>query len=222
MWLLVLVGFIVIIGLSHSFWRFTHPLEAMALDFRCKMIGNCFGCLLMIIFAFIGLSSQDNHRENNKHTNAYYSNNRDAKILSKGDTRIKVQTLQKLLNYYYGNVLNIDGNFGYRTEKLVKKFQSAINTTPNGIVDKNTFIYLNGIKSMSAKAHPMLRKGDQSDYVRILQIRLNIYYNSKLVVDGYFGYKTETLVKQFQKENQITANGIVNSLTWSKLEQPIN
>lgn len=55
------------------------------------------------------------------------------KLGSKGDD---VKELQRLLK------INVDGDFGPNTEKAVKKFQSANNLVPDGIVGKKTFTLL--------------------------------------------------------------------------------
>lgn len=55
------------------------------------------------------------------------------KLGSKGDD---VKELQRLLK------INVDGDFGPNTEKEVKKFQSANNLIPDGIVGKKTFALL--------------------------------------------------------------------------------
>jgi peptidoglycan hydrolase-like protein with peptidoglycan-binding domain len=44
-----------------------------------------------------------------------------------------------------------------------------------------------------------------------------VKHGAKLVVDGIFGPLTEAAVKAFQKSHLIPADGIVGSLTWSKL-----
>ena len=52
--------------------------------------------------------------------------------------------------------------------------------------------------------------------VRTLQSKLN-QHGAKLEVDGIFGQKTEDAVIQFQKANELEADGIVGPLTWAKL-----
>ncbi len=140
--------------------------------------------------------------------------------LQKGDIGAEVQQLQELLNNFYGSVLSVDGIFGSKTEDFVKRFQVACNLTAIGIVDLETWLDLEQVKSYTGRPHPTLRNGDQGDEVKYLQVRLNGYYGPKLVVDGNFGSMTEALVMQFQASRNLTVDGIVGSKTWSFLEQP--
>jgi lysozyme len=58
-----------------------------------------------------------------------------------------------------------------------------------------------------------LRNGDKGQQVKVLQKLLNC----GLTVDGIFGEKTETAIKEYQAVNDLTADGIVGTKTWSKL-----
>lgn len=69
-----------------------------------------------------------------------------------------------------------------------------------------------------AETRPTLRLGSQSSYVKELQqILKNAKYN--VTVDGVFGPKTESAVKQFQTDHNLSADGIVGSATWHALDQ---
>ncbi len=57
----------------------------------------------------------------------------------------------------------------------------------------------------------ILKKGSKGDDVKKLQTLL------KINVDGDFGPKTEAAVKQFQKEHNLTQDGIVGPKTWEAL-----
>lgn len=64
---------------------------------------------------------------------------------------------------------------------------------------------------------PTLRRGNTGEYVRIMQQALKDSGLS-LDVDGQFGAGTEAAVKQFQKTNGLTADGICGQKTWDKLQ----
>jgi len=64
---------------------------------------------------------------------------------------------------------------------------------------------------------PVLRKGDRSGYVKTLQILLNGYYGTRLVKDGIFGDATERAVLGYQRQQKLTADGIVGEQTWNEL-----
>lgn len=58
-----------------------------------------------------------------------------------------------------------------------------------------------------------LKFGSKGEDVKTLQSYLNLY------ADGIFGKLTEESIKQFQKDNGLTPDGIVGTKTWSKLEE---
>jgi peptidoglycan hydrolase-like protein with peptidoglycan-binding domain len=63
---------------------------------------------------------------------------------------------------------------------------------------------------------PVLRVGDSGANVTTMQYLLR-HRGYTLTVDGAFGPGTDTVVKQFQAANALTADGIVGANTWSKL-----
>lgn len=64
---------------------------------------------------------------------------------------------------------------------------------------------------------PTLKKGDRGDEVKALQTLLN-RLGYILDVDGAFGSKTEEAVKDFQRQNGLTVDGIVGPKTWTALD----
>ena len=66
---------------------------------------------------------------------------------------------------------------------------------------------------------PVLRKGDKGEAVKTMQKKLN-ESGYKLIVDGIFGPGTETALKDYQKKNGLTADGICGQLTWTALNKP--
>lgn len=62
-----------------------------------------------------------------------------------------------------------------------------------------------------------LRIGSKGAEVKTLQAKLNTVCPYGLVVDGVFGAKTEAAVKDYQKHNDLSVDGIVGAKTWSKL-----
>ena len=63
---------------------------------------------------------------------------------------------------------------------------------------------------------PLLRNGDQGSNVITLQHLLNAH-GYTLSADGVFGSGTENAVRSFQTQQQLTADGVVGSQTWSQL-----
>lgn len=71
----------------------------------------------------------------------------------------------------------------------------------------------------STNTEPTLKKGMKGDWVAILQNKLIArgYPLPRYGADGDFGDETLTAVKQLQKDNGLTADGIVGAKTWAVL-----
>lgn len=70
----------------------------------------------------------------------------------------------------------------------------------------------------AATADPTLRLGDSGSAVTELQ-KLLSGKGAKLIVDGVFGNSTQTAVINFQRSNNLIADGIVGAKTWSALRK---
>lgn len=62
-----------------------------------------------------------------------------------------------------------------------------------------------------------IKNGSRGEDVRTLQEALNKAGNYGLTVDGIFGGKTEGAVRDYQKKNELSIDGICGPKTWSKL-----
>lgn len=67
----------------------------------------------------------------------------------------------------------------------------------------------------------VLKKGSKGDAVRNLQNQL-ILCGASITADGDFGSKTETAVKNFQKDMGLTSDGIVGALTTAALDAAVS
>nr|WP_293101735.1 peptidoglycan-binding protein [Okeania sp. SIO2F4] len=67
---------------------------------------------------------------------------------------------------------------------------------------------------------PVLRNGSTGSDVTLVQRLLNNAGYGSLVEDGIFGVSTDTALKQFQKDRNLTVDGIVGSQTWGALLPP--
>ena len=70
----------------------------------------------------------------------------------------------------------------------------------------------------------MLRNGSRGPAVQELQTRLNIWLSrtpgvglAPLVADGIFGARTDAMVRAFQRNRRLQADGIAGPLTWNAL-----
>jgi len=70
-----------------------------------------------------------------------------------------------------------------------------------------------------AKSNSTLRYGNSGNEVKVLQTKLISIGYLKDKATGYFGKNTLAAVIKFQKDNRISANGIVGTATWNALNK---
>lgn len=142
-------------------------------------------------------------------------------ILKIGSQGVEVEDLQQKLikiNYLKGDT---DGYFGKNTERAVLNFQSDNNLKVDGIVGEDTWNVLN-IKLNTVGINPqIIKQGDQNETVIDLKTKLKRlkYYSDEINND--FDIKTNEMVKKFQKDHNLKADGIVGPITWNKLNSEI-
>lgn len=68
----------------------------------------------------------------------------------------------------------------------------------------------------SVSPWPLVRRGDQQHPVQTLQYLLRARGHT-VTVDGIFGPNTESAVRTFQQQNNLSVDGIVGPNTWSAL-----
>lgn len=133
--------------------------------------------------------------------------------LTKGTKNSNVKTLQESLTKlgFYDGL--IDGDYGIYTESSVKEFQKMFSLTVDGWIGSETCKKINNLIDCNIN----LKLGSTGDKVRIIQKRLKQQglYNSE--IDGSYGNKTVTAVKQYQKNNGLFVDGVVGSITCGKL-----
>lgn len=141
--------------------------------------------------------------------------------LQLGDTGNDVRILQQLLkivNLFPGS---ITGSFDTTTESAVKAFQEQNSLNQTGIVDQETWFYLQEQTSQITPQtdYPTLELGDTGEAVETLQqqLKTTLYYDGE--INGEYDEETTLAVKTFQLNNQILASGMTNDQTWYNLEQ---
>ncbi len=163
------------------------------------------------------------------------SDESDDVTLRPGSTGNAVKELQyrlKELGYYTGSR---DGAYGVNTEAAVAAFQANNGLKADGIAGPDTLEKLYSSSAVKAgssagtsdagsnastvllKTNQTLRPGDSSSQVRALQVRLaelGYYTNTN---DGAYGGGTCQAVLAFQKNNQLTQDGIAGPQTLEKL-----
>ena len=151
--------------------------------------------------------------------------------LKKGDKGDAVKTLQKRLKElgYYKSWA--DGDYGNETYEAVKAFQKKNGLYVDGVAGSQTLKKLNSSNVVSANGtvagsqdkeedatdDGTLKKGSQGAAVKLLQKRLKELGYYKSWVDGDYGNETVTAVKNFQRKNGLSVNGVAGSTTLKKL-----
>lgn len=116
-----------------------------------------------------------------------------------------------------------DGYYGDETIAAVKQLQKDSGISVDGIIGPQTWNVLNGDykRPDTSAIYPgyLIRKGQQSEDVRKVQARLiQLGYScGKCGADSIFGNSTLEAVKKFQKDNGLSADGIIGPQTWEKL-----
>ena len=106
-------------------------------------------------------------------------------------------------------------HFGPLTQSALKSFQRHSGLGDDGICGQSTY---DALMKEDAK-HYVMQLGDSGPDVEGVQQRLYElgYLDNKANIKGVFGDKTETAAKEFQKKNDLTADGKVGSRTLEML-----
>lgn len=166
--------------------------------------------------------------------------------LREGDTGRDVELIQRKLNRISTNFPGIpkiypaDGFFGKSTTDAVKKFQEVFDLNVDGLVGRGTwnqiqFIY-NAVKKLytvnseglkisdvTTRYTDTLSEGSSGDGVLTIQyylsyIALFIQTVQPAAMDGSFGPATTNAVKSFQQSYGLPITGVVDRLTWDRIE----
>lgn len=149
--------------------------------------------------------------------------------ISIGSRGSEVRTLQQQLKELGYFKRTPTGKFGPLTKAAVIRFQKDAGLTPNGIVDSTTEAALQDRHGGSSEAvaavpsdhppsdRPLLRRGSSGSEVRSLQEILTNAGAYTGSINGLFNSQTQAAVKQFQRDNGLSADGIVGPQTWGAL-----
>lgn len=164
--------------------------------------------------------------------------------LRAGSTGEPVRKMQTYLNRVSGNFYipapgRPDGVFGPSTTESTRRFQSTFNMVSDGIIGKSTWYYITriyvAVKQLAeltsegerlgiGKVPPTttIRQGSRGE--RVVELQFLINYISEffptipfVVEDGLFREATTNAVRAFQRENGLTADGVVGPATWRRL-----
>jgi peptidoglycan hydrolase-like protein with peptidoglycan-binding domain len=123
-----------------------------------------------------------------------------------------VQEIQSLLKIYGYNPGKIDGVLGFRTRDAIKRFQEDQGINPSRFMDEETWSRLKIFKDNQFIVNNKLN-------VSLVQTALKSAGFNSGKIDGDWGKKTESAVRQFQKAHQLKADGRVGYQTLLKLSE---
>ena len=142
---------------------------------------------------------------------------RNSSSLREGDQNDEVKRLQnalKQLGYYAGSV---DGKYGTSTSDAVRAFQIQNKLTPvDGVAGTTTLTCLYSGSAVSASSadvdYDTARLGDRGDLVvSIQECLVDMEYLDR--VTGVYDEATEEAVKQLQRKNGLTVDGVAGGRT---------
>ena len=130
----------------------------------------------------------------------------------KNEDKGNVARIQATLNDRYGLNIAADNIYGNETRKaLVRGLQTELNKqygrglAVDGIFGTNTY-----------NACINVRRGAEGNITYLIQAML-VCHSFDIDADGIFGSATESAVKEFQKRNGLSQDGIVGKNTFNKL-----
>jgi len=152
------------------------------------------------------------------------SNAKNGKYFYNGDTGDDVKNIQRIVGVIP------TGNYDKITEQAVIKWQAENGLASDGKFGKNSLEKANYVynfdlsKSSNGKS---FKSGDKGEDVKSIQSMLisqgylsktftNAYGKEVNSVDGYFGFRTENALKEWQKDNQLTPDGQFGKLSVEK------
>ena len=137
-----------------------------------------------------------------------------------------IQEALEELDFYYAD---ITGKYGKRTQAAVKKFQKRYGLEQSGIADEETqrMIFAKaGVEAPQGSneqanvyGSETLREGSRGDAVRVLQENLTLLKFYSGSITGSYGRLTKEAVRRFQKEHDLSADGVAGPRTFKKLTQ---
>ena len=122
---------------------------------------------------------------------------------------VNVTMIQYLLRSH-GYFVPVDGRFGLKTERQVRRFQYSRKIQATGIVNAPTW------KCLIIILHTKTR----GEAVKAAQASLQ-QHTEDLSIDGHFGGHTYQAVRSFQRNNNLYADGVIDTATWLRLTDTV-
>ncbi|MDO4567959.1 MAG: peptidoglycan-binding protein [Clostridia bacterium] len=138
-------------------------------------------------------------------------------VFSQGDVSDQVALIQqRLMSLGYLASDEPGTLFGPALAEAVMLFQRAHYYAETGAITQNLLDFMMSDSALSYR----IERGNKGNDVLTLQTRLEAlgFYSSML--NGYFGYATETAVRSFQAMNELYVTGVADTSTLSVLYSP--
>ena len=124
-----------------------------------------------------------------------------------------VRQIQTTLNQRYGAGLTVDGLFGRMTKAAIVR---GIQTELNRQFGRN--LVVDGVWGPATRAATVtVRPGARGNITWLIQAALYTRGYTSVIPDGVFGPATETALRNFQRDQGITADGIAGPVTQDRL-----
>jgi len=156
-----------------------------------------------------------------------------------GDEAEEIKTIQSALTELDLYYVEITGHYGKRTAAAVKKFQKKVGLPQTGVADDDTreLLYLragvtapasgSGIVTVTGgvtssgtiSTNLVLRQGSRGDAVTVLQEQLKGLGYFTGTVTGNYGKLTKEAVRLFQKDHDLSADGVAGRHTLTALAE---
>ena len=151
------------------------------------------------------------------------STSSSSSAVQRGDESSRVSELQRMLIDLGYLETEATGYFGSATESAVKAFQEDEGLTADGVAGEKTFSALeeksgSGASNASSSSG-VLQQGDEGEDVQEMQERLIELGYLDTDATGFFGTATAAAVRAFQKDQGLTADGIVGAETLTMLNK---
>lgn len=142
---------------------------------------------------------------------------------NRGREVTQLQNKLKELGYFPENV-NITGYFGRVTKEAVIKFQRDNNLKADGVVGDDTLSALEVTPNNNSGSKPPtntsnLRLGSSGEAVRLLQLQLAVFEYYQGTINGEFNQSTKAALREFEKENGLVPDGILDAETQRALKE---
>ena len=158
--------------------------------------------------------NQNKSRSEKSENKSPISKLNDDKIFKLNDENEEIIAIKQKLNRIGFSGIKVTNRYGERTEKRVKEFQKYYGLPVTGIIDSHTLQLINQIFESP------LQKGQRNkDTVKLKKdlafLGMPVPGNGTTL----YGTQTEKRVKEIQKKNSLTINGIADFITLEKIKK---